>query len=172
MGTICTAGYGTNSEATRWQFLFCVSKLPELIDTLFLLLNKKKVIFLHWYHHITVLLWSIWSWSDRPHVAGIWFGTMNFFVHSIMYSYYALSTLGIRIKQAYLITYLQIAQMVGGLIVCLVAYANVENCIKCAPWMLEFGTFIYFSYFVLFVQFFVTRFMKGNDKKDSKKKRA
>jgi len=167
LGTICHAGYELNSSHTKWQFLFCVSKLAELIDTVFLLLNKKDVIFLHWYHHITVLLWGVWSWADRPSVAGVWFTTMNYFVHSIMYGYYAFRTLGFKWKHSYLITYLQISQMVVGLIVCTTALVNAEGCARAAPWVLEYGTFIYFTYFLLFVQFFIKRF---SPKKIKKKK--
>ena len=31
-----------------WQMLFIYSKMPELLDTLWLILRKRKIIFLHW----------------------------------------------------------------------------------------------------------------------------
>jgi elongation of very long chain fatty acids protein 6 len=33
--------------------LFIYSKIPELMDTVFLVLQKKRVIFLAWFHHTT-----------------------------------------------------------------------------------------------------------------------
>ena len=45
-----------------WVALFIYSKVPELIDTLFLILRSREVIFLHWYHHITVLLFCFQSY--------------------------------------------------------------------------------------------------------------
>ena len=47
-----------------WVMLFIFSKIPELVDTVFLVIGKKPVIFLHWYHHFTVLLYCAW-WAGR-----------------------------------------------------------------------------------------------------------
>jgi elongation of very long chain fatty acids protein 6 len=36
------------------------SKVPETIDTLFIVLRRQKLIFLHWYHHATVLVYCFY----------------------------------------------------------------------------------------------------------------
>jgi len=72
-----------------WLTLFIYSKLPELTDTVFLVLQNKKVIFLHWYHHCTVLLYC-WHAYDTTISAGLWFCVMNYSVHTVMYFYYFL----------------------------------------------------------------------------------
>ena len=69
-----------------------VHQLPELVDTVFIVLRKQKLIFLHWYHHITVLIYCWYSFSQYTAPAR-WFVVMNFVVHSIMYTYYAFRAL-------------------------------------------------------------------------------
>ena len=66
-----------------------VHQLPELVDTVFIVLRKQKLIFLHWYHHVTVLWFSWYSYVGFTSTCR-WFMVMNYCVHSIMYSYYAL----------------------------------------------------------------------------------
>lgn len=46
------SAFGWWSEAFMW------SKAVELGDTFFLILRKRPVIFLHWYHHVSVLLFT------------------------------------------------------------------------------------------------------------------
>ena len=55
--------------------LFIYSKLAELLDTFFLLVRKSPVIFLHWYHHLTVLLFCWHAYSARIGT-GLWVGEM------------------------------------------------------------------------------------------------
>ena len=71
-----------------WTMLFIFSKVPELVDTVFMVLAQKEVIFLHWYHHFTVLLYCWHSYMTRSS-AGLYFIAMNYGVHAIMYFYFA-----------------------------------------------------------------------------------
>jgi hypothetical protein len=45
-----------NTPASLALCLFCFSKIPELGDTVLLTVKCKKVRFLQWYHHTTVML--------------------------------------------------------------------------------------------------------------------
>ncbi|KAL0528521.1 LOW QUALITY PROTEIN: putative GNS1/SUR4 family [Leishmania shawi] len=49
-----------------WLLTFNLSKIPELMDTVLLLLKRKPIPFIHWYHHISVMLFC---W--HAHVSGI-----------------------------------------------------------------------------------------------------
>ncbi len=51
-----------NFYSRTWAF--CFSKLPELIDTVFIVLRKQPLIFLHWYHHASVLVYCWFSYQD------------------------------------------------------------------------------------------------------------
>jgi elongation of very long chain fatty acids protein 6 len=52
-------------------------------------LQKKRVIFLGWFHHTTVMLYC-WHAFHNCIAPGLWFATMNYLVHSVMYTYYFL----------------------------------------------------------------------------------
>jgi len=78
-----------------WVLLFTLSKLMELGDTVFIVLRKTNLIFLHWYHHIATLIYC-WNAYAEQTGTGRWFVTMNFCVHSLMYTYYALSSLKVQ----------------------------------------------------------------------------
>merc|ERR1719197_2386399 len=77
-----------------WVMTFIYSKIPELIDTVFIILRKKPLIFLHWYHHVTVLLYC-WDAYSTMAASGLYFVAMNYSVHAFMYGYYCLTSLRI-----------------------------------------------------------------------------
>ena len=53
--SICSKDYA-HGVSGCWAWLFILSKVPELFDTVFIVLRKQQLIFLHWYHHATVSL--------------------------------------------------------------------------------------------------------------------
>lgn len=155
--------------------LFILSKIPELLDTVFLVLQKKQVIFLHWFHHTTVMLFC-WHAMVSHIASGLWFATMNFVVHAIMYSYYffmALSPATRKIVKpaAMSITSLQLAQMVMGMIVCVATrYYMITSDEKC--WAdnanNKLGLLMYTSYFILFGALFRDHYCNGRSKQAKK----
>lgn len=172
--SMCThATWYGHGNVGLWIALFVVSKIPELVDTFWLMIGKNKVILLHWYHHITVLLYCWHAYSVQTSI-GIYFAGMNYGVHAIMYSYYAMTqwSLGTRkiVKPfAQAITFLQIAQMFGGIfVVC--ASAVFKNLLGYECSTRDDNTILailmYTSYCLLFIQLYVERYCS---KKKAKK---
>ncbi|KHN74748.1 Putative fatty acid elongation protein 4 [Toxocara canis] len=80
--------------AAFWALLFAISKIVELGDTYFIVLRKRPLTFLHCYHHIVVIIGA--AYGGASHAAhGRFFVTMNYFVHGIMYAYYACASYGL-----------------------------------------------------------------------------
>lgn len=150
--------------------MFCVRLLShavavcsELIDTLFIVIHKKKLIFLHWYHHITVLLycWHSYVTTSPP---GIFFVVMNYTVHASMYFYYFLMAMKWKPKwmNPMLITSMQISQMVVGVAVTLAGFYYYKTDPSCEI-EAENNTaafVMYGSYLFLFLQFFIGRYVE------------
>lgn len=145
-----------------WVGLFIISKIPELFDTLWLVIRKRPVIFLHWYHHATVLAFCWHAFATR-NPAGLWFATMNYGVHALMYTFYGLASLGRKPAWAGLVTALQIAQMFVGMAL-VAATVAMLNC-SVDHTNAVFAGIIYTSYMVLFVLFAVKRYaLSGSNK--------
>lgn len=54
-----------------WTMYFCLSKIPELLDTVFIILRKKPLKFLQYYHHI-VTMWFCWiAWARKLESGGM-----------------------------------------------------------------------------------------------------
>ena len=144
------------------MFLFIISKVLELGDTLFIVLRKSQLNFLHWYHHTTAL---VYCWYSYPtlHEFGNWFGGMNYLIHTIMYSYYAFRSMGLRLPSSIskLITVLQIIQMFVGIFLNILSLRKSElfDC-EVQHGLAYFGLGIYTTYIILFLNYFFQRYVR------------
>ncbi|ESO84020.1 hypothetical protein LOTGIDRAFT_210971 [Lottia gigantea] len=150
-----------------WGSVFTLSKVYELGDTIFIVLRKKPLVFLHWYHHITVMLFTWHSYSEHA-AAARWFYTMNFVVHSFMYSYYALKAMQIYVPKqiSLLITSMQLLQMIMGCIINIMVFVyklKGEFCQQ-SNTNLMLSSFIYITYFILFINFFYKSYLVPKSK--------
>jgi len=169
--TFCGVGmeqqiFGTKSGLLFWSYLFAISKYFELLDTFFLIIRKKPLSFLHWFHHATVLLYT-W-FAEYTHLSlGFVFIVVNAFVHSFMYFYYYLSEIGKKPseKVALFITIIQISQMVFGIGAVgtgvYLWYQTGVYCLCDTPELMLVAAFLmYGTYLFLFLQFFVNRYFR------------
>ena len=149
--------YVGSAGSGLWAFLFPLSKLPELFDTVFIVLRKQKLSFLHYYHHVTVFIYCWYSYA-YPVGPGIWFGIVNYCVHAIMYCYYAVKASGRSPPRwvAKTITTIQLSQMFAGIFLnylSIEALMNNKTC-KTNWFAIAISIFFYASYAILFANFF------------------
>ena len=69
-----------------------MSKVAEFGDTIFIVLRKRPLTFLHVFHHCSVLI-GAWYVGLQVAPAARWFVTINYSIHAIMYTYFALQIL-------------------------------------------------------------------------------
>ena len=100
-----------------WTWLFILSKIPELLDLLFIVLRKRRLKVLHWYHQTSVLMFCWHAWTTQSFY-GIIFTAMNSTMHVFSYSFYVFTLLGYRpTAMAPVLNLVQILQMAIGMAV-------------------------------------------------------
>lgn len=168
-GSYCKVGEFFEGVNGLWIWLFHLSKLLELVDTVFLVLRKRPVIFLHWYHHASVLIytWFIYAVPTPMSRWGIW---MNYTVHSFMYTYYMLRAAGVKVphRVSMAITSMQIVQFIVGTYICWDTVYRVilgRGACDCPPLNAIVAFLLYTSYLVLFVNFFYQSYVKKGKRK-------
>lgn len=172
--SVCSNSYHKQvTVSSFWTYMFVLSKLPELVDTVFVVLRRKNLLFLHWYHHVTVLIFTWYCYADESSPAR-WYVNMNFAVHAIMYSYYAIRATGISIPRALAmpITIAQILQMAVGAFVTFYAYwvkINGQQC-QISYDRLYAGMAIYITYFMLFAHFFKETYFSSKPRTERRQK--
>jgi len=164
--SICRNDYAYGTTGA-WALLFVLSKLPELVDTFFIVLRKQELIFLHWYHHATVLIYCWYSYIDLAST-GRWFMTMNYLVHSLMYTYYAFKAMRFKVPKfiSQMITTGQILQMIVGCAINYLAFRVKSSNQACdiSEENIKYSLLMYMSYFVLFFNFFLNAYILNKQK--------
>lgn len=160
--SVCTKPEASHCDGAIgfWLVLFVLSKIPEMMDTVFLVLRKRPVIFLHAWHHLTV---ALYTWHAYVHRIGPgwWFSAINYGAHALLYWYYCLMTFGSPVRRvvkrvAPIITFLQLFQMFVGLFILLAQrwYKHTETadapCEAYHEANNRLGLGMYFSYAILF----------------------
>ncbi|KAJ4291998.1 hypothetical protein N0V90_009897 [Kalmusia sp. IMI 367209] len=98
-----------------WGWIFYLSKFYEVLDTVIIILKGKRSTTLQTYHHAGAML-SMWS-GIRYMSPPIWmFALVNSGIHAMMYTYYTVSALGVRVPQGIkrTLTTMQITQFIVG----------------------------------------------------------
>ncbi|KAI8900979.1 ELO family [Globomyces pollinis-pini] len=161
---VCGQSMGYNNHLNFLYYINYMMKVWELADTVFLVLRKKKLEFLHVYHHsLTFLLCGV---QLRGATAVQWVPiTINLGIHVIMYYYYANAAAGIRIWWKKYLTVGQITQFVVDIVfIYYSAYMLMTSPGSCqmTPFSGYFGMWAITSYLALFVQFYAKTYKAKN----------
>ncbi|RIB18401.1 ELO family [Gigaspora rosea] len=145
-------------------YIYYLSKFIELIDTVILVLKKKEIIFLHWYHHSIVIL-MVWSWLQDANMYASMGMIANTFIHIFMYYYYFVAVLGRSVWFKKYVTTGQIIQFSISFILS-VPYLYYHFTKEC---QYGFSAFLFSiccngSFLVLFIRFYQKAYKKKGKK--------
>jgi len=159
----------------RLEFLYYLNyllKYYEFVDTIFIVLHRKPLDFLHYFHHSMTMLLCYTQLRGTTIVQWVPI-TINLFVHVVMYYYYAQTALGARIWWKKYLTTLQITQFVIDIVFCVGCTLKGITYRHFPQWAIfgnsdcagdinaaYFGTLLLSSYLLLFLQFFSKTYTK------------
>ncbi|NXI84078.1 ELOV6 protein, partial [Rhipidura dahli] len=164
--SVCSKSFFIHPVSKLWIYLFVLSKLVELGDTLFIVLRKKKLIFVHWYHHLATLILSWYGYKIMAFGFG-WNAALNLSIHCLTYSYYTVTAMGIRVPTAIamLITTSQMVQMTGFVLINIFVLFWKDDKLCQMNWLsFCLSSILYTSLLTLFTNFFIKTYLSSTHK--------
>jgi len=162
--SVCQTGSVQHKQALAiWGWLFAMSKVLQLGDTAFIVLQKKPVKFWHWFHHAATL-YLVWSISVFPSGLHKYFMAINVFAQSFMYSKYAMKSLNIRIPKTFKIGIVMVQSFQTFVMVFLTGYSYFAKALnnKCCIFdqSLRIAALVCASYLVFSISFLIKTSLK------------
>ncbi|NXU95853.1 ELOV6 protein, partial [Cettia cetti] len=164
--SVCSKSFYVHPVSKLWMYLFAMSKLVEMGDTLFIVLRKKQLIFVHWYHHLLTMVVSWYGYRTMAAAMG-WNAALNLVIHCVTYSYYTVTAMGIRLPRsiAMAITTSQMVQMTGFLIISIFLFFWKDDKLCQITWPLFFiSVGLYTTLLALFSNFFMKSYLSSTQK--------
>ncbi|KAJ1933452.1 hypothetical protein GGF37_006723 [Kickxella alabastrina] len=139
----------------KFNYLFYLSKYYELIDTFIILAKGRKATFLQTYHHAGAIA-TMWvgCYFGSPQL--IFYVVENSIIHTLMYTYFALTAMGYSPPGKKYLTHLQIFQFLIGLVF-IALYITLPGCLTPLQRNL---LFVMLSYLIPLIYLFVDFSMK------------
>jgi len=140
------------------NFVYLITKLWEWIDSYILIVDRKSLLSLHWFHHMTTFTMA--AVTHNFPVGG--FALINCLVHTVMYAHYASPITWARP----FITSGQLIQFV--IVMSIHVYGFISpSCYDMKPvfWEWLYCQSVVFGYFLLFLKFFYDEYLAGKEKK-------
>jgi len=137
-----------------WVGVFVCTRIFQLLDTMFIILRKKPLQVVHWFQHVTMLIYCWDAFATRsPLLLGI--AGANFTLNAIMYGSLCLVALKLKVVNLsavpLMITVMQICESFMGLVLCSVSLFFIMKGSDCGnPRNTIAGIMIYGS--ILFLQ--------------------
>ncbi|KAF9652012.1 GNS1/SUR4 membrane protein [Thelephora ganbajun] len=167
-GAACSA----KSWTPRLEFYYIINyyfKYFELLDTVFLVLKKKPLAFLHVYHHAATAFLCFTQLNGRTSISWVVI-SINLAVHVLMYYYYYATAGGKKLWWKKYLTTMQITQFVIDLFA---VYFGTYSRFAAKGWNLPhmgdcagtqaaalFGCGVLTSYLFLFIKFYIDTYKK------------
>nr|XP_033205402.1 elongation of very long chain fatty acids protein 6-like [Bombus vancouverensis nearcticus] len=172
--SICLpSNYFQNPVSGFWSLALVILKFIQMFDTMFIVLQKQEMTFLHVYRHLSIIIYFYFTYTETT-AAMRWVSVMEYFINFCIYSYYALESMEYKVPLYLIITCraMQILQMVTGYILTIIAYnqrdVHKRNCYITYQ-SAAIGAIYYIASSYFYVRYFYSTYMSRKQRNKGRK---